>query len=124
MDMPLHQAQTAALLGCALLGGAVVLFIDAHPILLVLANLAIGAASGWTVGAQATFARLAPTERMGQVEATMIASNLLVEGVGVLALSAVAVASRHDGTAYLIGGLLVLVTAISATRPLRALSPA
>jgi MFS family permease len=124
LDLPSHQAQIAALLGCALLGGGVVLFTGSHPILLALANLAIGAASGWTVGAQATFARLAPPERMGQVEVTMIASNLLVEGVGVLALSAVAVLSRHDGTAYLLGGGLVLVAAVAAARPLRALSPA
>jgi MFS family permease len=121
LEKPLHQAQIAAALGVALLAGSVVLFAGAHPLLLVLANLAIGAATGWTVGAQATFARLAPAGRMGQVEATMIASNVLLEGVGVLGLSALAVATGRDATAYLAGGVLVLLAATLAMRPLRAL---
>lgn len=119
LEHPLYQARTAALLGVGLLAGAGVLFADGHPLLLGLANLAIGAASGWTIGAQTTFARLAPIGRMGQLEATMIASNLLLEGVGVLTLSAVAVATGSNGTAYLIGGALVLAAAVAAMRPLR-----
>jgi MFS family permease len=121
LERPLNQARTASVLGLALIGGAFVLFAGGHPVLLVLANLLIGAATGWTVGAQATFARLAPAGRMGQLEATMIASNLFLEGVGVLALSLVAVAAGSDGAAYLVGGVLVLGAAAAALRPLRSL---
>jgi MFS family permease len=124
LERSLRQAQTAVVLGLALLAGAAVLFTGANPVLLILANLAIGAATGWTVGAQATFARLAPAERMGQIEATMIASNLLLEGVGVLVLSAAAVLTRQDGAAYLIGGILVLGAALPGLRPLRLLDAA
>jgi len=119
LERPLNQARIAAVLGVSLVGGAVVLFAGGHPLLLVVANTVIGAATGWTVGAQATFARLAPAGRMGQLEATMIASNLFLEGVGVLALSLFAVAAGSDGAAYLAGGLLVLLAAAAALRPLR-----
>ena len=121
LERPLNQARTASVLGLALIVGAFVLFAGVHPLLLVLVNLVIGAATGWTVGAQATFARLAPAGRMGQLEATMIASNVFLEGVGVLALSLVAVAAGSDGAAYLVGGVLVLGAAAAALRPLRAL---
>lgn len=123
LGLPLRQAQTAVALGVALVAGGVVLLAGANPVLLAAANLAIGATSGWVIGAQATFARLAPPGRMGQVEATMIASNIVAEGVGVLALSGLAAVSGRDGTAYLIGGVLVVAAALAATRPLRALSP-
>ncbi|MFI5957004.1 MFS transporter [Cryptosporangium sp. NPDC051539] len=119
LERPLNQTRTAALLGAGLLAGAVVLFTGAHPLLLVTANVVIGAATGWTVGAQATFARLSPPGRMGQIEATMIASNLFLEGVGVLVLTGIAVAAGSDGAAYLVGGVLVLVAALAAERPLR-----
>ncbi|MFG1923917.1 hypothetical protein [Cryptosporangium sp. NPDC048952] len=120
LERPLNQARTAAVLGGALLVGAGVLFAGSHPLLLVLVNTVIGAATGWTVGAQATFARLAPAGRMGQLEATMIASNVFLEGVGVLVLSLIAVAAGSDGAAYLVGGLLVLGAAAAALRPLSA----
>ncbi|GAA0218703.1 MFS transporter [Cryptosporangium japonicum] len=121
LERPLNQARTSAVLGIALVVGALVLFAGGHPLLLVLVNLVIGGATGWTVGAQATFARLAPPGRMGQLEATMIASNVFLEGVGVLALSLAAVAVGSDGVAYLAGGLLVLGASAAALRPLRAL---
>lgn len=119
LERPLNQARTAVVLGLALLAGSLVLFAGVHPLVLTLVNLVIGAATGWTVGAQATFARLAPPGRMGQLEATMIASNVFLEGVGVLALSLIAVAAGSDGAAYLVGGLLVLGTAVAALRPLK-----
>ncbi|GAA3384339.1 MFS transporter [Cryptosporangium minutisporangium] len=124
LERPLNQARTAAVLGAALVAGALVLFSGQHPLLLALVNTVIGAATGWTVGAQATFARLAPAGRMGQVEATMIASNVFLEGVGVLLLSLVAVAVGSDGAGYLTGGVLVLVAAATTTRSLRAIGSA
>ncbi|TQS41579.1 MFS transporter [Cryptosporangium phraense] len=119
LERPLNQTRTAAVLGFGLVGGAVVLFCGGHPLLLAGANVVIGAATGWTVGAQATFARLAPVGRMGQIEATMIASNVFLEGVGVLVLSGIAVAAGSDGAGYLVGGVLVLGAAFGAERRLR-----
>jgi len=83
----------------------------------VVGNAAVGAGLGWLSGAQATFAELAPAARMGQVEATMVAANVLVSGVGVLLLGAIAEVAQ-PAAAYACGGVIVFGTAMFARRRL------
>ncbi|GLW09475.1 hypothetical protein Misp01_46040 [Microtetraspora sp. NBRC 13810] len=110
-----HQLRLAAGLGLALVAGAALLSGGAPVWAVALANAAVGAGGGWVIGAQATFARLAPAEHMGQVEATMVASNIAVNGVGILLLGGLAVA-MGPGAAYLAAGTALLVAATAAAR--------
>lgn len=119
LERPGNQIRTAATLGCALLAGAGLLLAGSPDWGIVAVNAAIGAANGWIIGAQTTFTRLAPAARMGQVEATMVSSNILIEGVGILLLASVIVASGRPEAAYLVGGVGVLVAALFAGRRLR-----
>jgi hypothetical protein len=82
---------------------------------LAVANALIGAGGGWLIGVQATFADLAPAQRMGQVEATMVAANIVASGVGVLSLGWLA-ATVGPAAAYLAGGVAVLAAVASAWR--------
>ncbi|MEV0426178.1 hypothetical protein [Micromonospora sp. NPDC050495] len=82
---------------------------------LAAANALIGAGGGWLIGAQATFARLAPKERMGQVEATIVASNIVVAGCGIFLLGSTA-ELFGPAAAYLAAGVVLLV-AVLVTRP-------
>ncbi|KWV34325.1 MFS transporter [Micromonospora rifamycinica] len=107
-------AMVAALAGALLLAGVLV---AAHaPVwALACANALIGAGGGWLIGAQATFARLAPVERMGQVEATIVAANIVVAGCGIFVLGATA-ALFGPAVAYLLAGVVLLVVVL-LTRP-------
>jgi MFS family permease len=102
-------------LGASLLLGALVLAMGLPIIFLVIANAAIGAGFGWIFGAQATFARLVPQERMGQVEGTVVASNILARGIGTF-LVGVIVQATHPSMAYLVGGLAVIGCAVLVSR--------
>jgi MFS family permease len=102
-------------LGASLLLGALILAARLPVFFLVIANAAIGAGFGWVFGAQATFARLVPKERMGQVEGTVVASNILVRGIGTF-LVAVIVHTTHPSMAYLVGGLAVISGSILVSR--------
>ncbi|WFE62424.1 hypothetical protein [Micromonospora sp. WMMD714] len=107
-------AMVAALAGALLLAGVLV---AAHaPVwALACANALIGAGGGWLIGAQATFARLAPVERMGQVEATIVAANIVVAGCGIFVLGSTA-ALFGPAVAYLLAGVVLLVVVL-LTRP-------
>jgi MFS family permease len=109
-----NQILTASVLAVSLCLGALVIAMHAAPLLLVLANVAIGAAGGWTVGAQATFARLTPRGLMGQVEASMVAQNVLVQGVAILALGWLASATGQPALSYLAAGVVAGVAAVLA----------
>lgn len=111
-----RQVQLAALSGVALLAGGVSLALDAPTGLVVLANLLAGAGGAWLAAAQATFANLAPEGRMGEIEAVMVAGNIFVGGLGALALGAVASHAGRPGTAYIVAGVLTLVTAAAILR--------
>ncbi|MBC9005559.1 hypothetical protein, partial [Micromonospora aurantiaca (nom. illeg.)] len=76
----------------------------------------------WLIGAQATFARLAPRERMGQVEATIVAGNIVLSGVGIFLLGGVAVL-LGPAAAYLAAGVVLLAVVLVA-RPDRRPEPA
>ncbi|MCW2918411.1 MAG: hypothetical protein JWN52_6479 [Actinomycetia bacterium] len=102
-----NQIRVVYGLGASLLLGAVVLVAQLPVLFLVVANAAIGAGFGWVFGAQATFARLVPKERMGQVEGTVVSSNILVRGIGTF-LIGVIVHFTHPSVAYLVGGLAVI----------------
>jgi hypothetical protein len=119
---PVNQLRVAIALGLALAATGAATLLDAPDWWYVAGNAGIGAGLGWLSGAQATFADLAPTERMGQVEATMVAANTLVSGAGVLLLGALA-----DGVgpaaAYACGGAVVFGTAWLAKRRLTAPQP-
>lgn len=103
-------ATAAALAGALLLAGALVA-LDAPAWALAAANALIGAGGGWLIGAQATFARLAPKERMGQVEATIVAANLVVSGCGIFLLGGAA-QLFGPAVAYLVAGAALLVAVL------------
>ncbi|MET8909799.1 MFS transporter [Micromonospora sp. NPDC004551] len=101
------QMAAAAALGGALLLAGVLVAAHAPAWVLAVANALIGAGGGWLIGAQATFARLAPRERMGQVEATIVAGNIVVSGCGIFLLGTAA-ELFGPATAYLVAGVLLL----------------
>jgi hypothetical protein len=88
LDSVRAQLRMAFGLGAAFVVGGAVLAAGAPAGLIVAMNMIIGASSVWTIGARATFVRLSPPQRMAQVEATLIASAVLSEGMGVLVLGA------------------------------------
>ncbi len=114
---PANQLRVAVALGFALAATGVAALCQAPNWLYVLGNAAIGAGLGWLSGAQATFAAVAPPARMGQVEATMVAANAVVSGIGVLCLGALADAVS-PAAAYGCGGAIVVATALAARRRL------
>ncbi|QLQ37920.1 hypothetical protein [Micromonospora robiginosa] len=116
------QVVAVRALGLALLLAGLLVALDAPVWTLALANASIGAGAGWLIGAQATFARLAPPERMGQVEVTMIASNIMFGGIGIFLLGGTA-ALFGPAAAYLAAGL-VLLAVVLATRAGRLVEPA
>lgn len=105
-----NQLAVAVGLGLALALGAAVVAAHASTWALMLANALVGAGGGWLVGAQATFAQYSPPERMGQVEATIVAINIVVSGAGVLLLGWIADAVG-PAAAYLAGSVAVLAAA-------------
>ncbi|MEU2612832.1 hypothetical protein ABZ570_14830 [Micromonospora sp. NPDC007271] len=107
------QVTTAAALAGALLLAAGLVAVDAPAWALAVANALIGAGGGWVIGAQATFARLAPRERMGQVEATMVAANIVVSGCGIFLLGGAAML-LGPAAAYLAAGLALLAVVLLA----------
>ncbi|MFP4311718.1 MAG: hypothetical protein ACLFS9_07015, partial [Nitriliruptoraceae bacterium] len=70
------------------------------------ANLLIGGGTAWVLGAQVLFLRLAPRERMAQVTGAMIAGLAVADGVGSLALAALA-DRAGPAAAYLVGGVAI-----------------
>ncbi|MBG6100764.1 hypothetical protein ACLQ3D_29980 [Micromonospora vinacea] len=109
------QVAVAAALAGALLLAGVLVAVDAPLWALAVGNAFIGAGGGWLIGAQATFARLAPPERMGQVEATIVAANIVASGCGIFLLGGVA-AAVSPAAAYLTAGVVLLVVVL-LTRP-------
>ncbi|MFI6128086.1 hypothetical protein [Micromonospora sp. NPDC051141] len=105
------QVLATRALGTAFLLAGLLVVIGAPLWALAVANALIGAGGGWLIGAQATFARLAPRERMGQVEATMVAGNIMLSGVGIFLLGGTA-ALFGPAAAYLVAGLLLLVVGL------------
>ncbi|MEU9827019.1 MFS transporter [Micromonospora chersina] len=101
------QVAAAAALGGALLLAGLLTAVHAPAWALAWANALIGAGGGWLIGAQATFARLAPRERMGQVEATIVAGNIVVSGCGIFLLGSTA-ELFGPATAYVVAGVLLL----------------
>jgi predicted MFS family arabinose efflux permease len=103
------RAQLGYLAACGVAFAATGLLLGRHPVFLLAGNLTVGLGSGWLVAAQTTFANLAPPDRMGQVTATMIASLVVLEGVG--AVSFAWVAGRWGvGPAYVVVGTMLLAT--------------
>lgn len=110
-----NQLLIAGALGLALIVAAAVVAADLGDLPLALANALIGAGGGWLIGAQATFAELAPPRHMGQVEATIVAVNILVSGCGALALGWLATAAG-PAAAYAASGAMVLAVVLLPTR--------
>jgi predicted MFS family arabinose efflux permease len=116
LDNVRHQVRMAFVLGAGFVIGGVALAAGAPPAVIVAMNMAIGASSVWTIGARATFVRLAPPQRMAQVEATLIASAVLSEGLGVLALGAL-VSVLGPWSGYTAAGVLAAsVAAVALAR--------
>jgi hypothetical protein len=117
-----NQIRVAGLGAAGLIGGGVLLLAHAPSWTIVLANAVVGAGIGWLIGAQATIAQLTPPGRMGQVEATIVAANILLQGAGVLVFGGIVAATGDPGLAYLGGGTLVGAMALASLR--RAARPA
>ncbi len=75
------------------------------------ANVLVGVGVAWLVGPQLTFVRLAPRARMAQITSAMVATLAMAEGLGSLALGALADVAGV-GTVYWVAGAVVLVAAI------------
>jgi Major Facilitator Superfamily len=110
-----NQLRIAAGLGVAFLAGSLVVATGAPVVLLVLANMGVGAGSIWVVGARGFFAQLTPPERMAQVEATMVSTITLLEGGGAFALGLL-VTATGPWAAYCAVGALVLARALTSLR--------
>ena len=107
-----RQLHLVLLLGIGFGFGAIVLASGGSPWLLVAVNGAVGVASVWVVGARTTFADRTPAGRMAQVEATMVASIVVTEGLGVLGLGWLATTAGPWA-----GYAVVAVCTIGATAP-------
>ncbi|MEU0552053.1 MFS transporter [Micromonospora sp. NPDC005979] len=105
------QVAVAAALAGALVLTGVLVAVDAPLGALTVGNALIGAGGGWLIGAQATFARLAPPERMGQVEATIVAANIVTSGIGIFLLGGVA-AVLSPAASYLTAGVVLLAVVL------------
>ena len=114
LDDLLGQFALALVFAGGFLLGALALSVGASRWYLVAATFVAGVGNTWLVGARTTFALHTPGDHMAQVEATAVASNLMLEGLGVLALAAVA---QRIGPAwsYAAAGILVAVAAATAT---------
>jgi hypothetical protein len=110
-----NQIRVAVVLTMALGSAGLIVLAEGPDWLYLLGNAAVGAGLGWLVGAQATVAVLAPANRMGQVEATLVAGLVSAGGAGVLLLGALADAVS-PGAAYLAGGLVLAVALTVASR--------
>jgi MFS family permease len=62
----------------------------AGPVGFILVNVGAGAGAAWLIGPQVTFIRLAPTQHIAQISASMLALVMLSEGGWVLLAGAVA----------------------------------
>lgn len=103
--MLLHFTLLAAALALAALART--------PATFALANLLVGAGTGWIVGAQLAFLRRAPKLRMAQITGTIIAGLAVAEGLGSLGFAAVA-DSAGVRAAYAVSGALLAVAAVVA----------
>lgn len=93
--------------------GAVVALgtVVAGPVGFTLVNVGAGAGAAWLIGPQVTFIRLAPTQHIAQISASMLALVMLSEGGWILLGGAVA--DRFGvATAYGAGSIVVLAAAI------------
>jgi predicted MFS family arabinose efflux permease len=107
------RAQTA--LGAALVaGGLAGWLVPSAPTFLVV-NFCTGVAGVAMLGVQGAFIRHAPPGQIAQINATMVASVGVLEGVGALLAGGVA-AVLSVPAAYLLSGALLLVTAAAALR--------
>lgn len=99
---------TMAVLGIAAAVGS-------HAVVLLVAHMALGVAGVWTVGAASAIARTVPSSEISQVTSTMMASLLILEGVG-----AVTVGGLTDLFGPLAGyGIAAVATAIPLRHGLR-----
>jgi hypothetical protein len=115
LGRPANQVRVVAAGGLGALAVAVVLTTHGPQWALFATTVAVGAASGWIIGAQSTFARLTPPDRMSQVETAMVATNILISGLGVIALGALTTWTG-PADAYTVVGALGLVAAATAMR--------
>ncbi len=106
------QLLLAGAMGLALIAAAIVVATDLPDLAMATANALVGAGAGWFIGAQATFAELAPARHMGQVEATIVAANIVVAGCGALAMGALATVAGPAAAYATAGVLLVTVAAL------------
>lgn len=113
LDRVLNQLMLALLFAVGFAGGAVVLSAGVSRWLLVPANFVAGLGSTWTVGARTTFALNTPPEHMAQVEAAAISSNVLLEGLGVLALAAIGQQVGPVGSYAFAAALVSLAVAVA-----------
>lgn len=101
-----------AMLGpVALVGVGVVEHLGAHPAVLLVGTAMLGLSAVWLVGVQTVLARVVPPDRIAQVTAMMVASLLVLEGLGALAAGALADAAgvpvAYFGVAGVSGALIL-----------------
>lgn len=110
-----RQLRIALVFAAGLAVGSAALWATSSPWALAAANVLLGAASIWLTGARTTFANETPCDRMAQVEATMVASINLTEGLGALSLAFLA-AAIGPSFAYLTACLVVAAFGVQALR--------
>lgn len=113
----LHKMSTiAALLGGSFLACGVILALGGGWWLLP-GNIALGITGCWIIGARTSFMRRTPPAAVPQMEATMVGTNTLFEGVGTLALASLATMTSIS-VAYWIAGSALLAVASTRMRSL------
>jgi Major Facilitator Superfamily len=115
LDRVKVQLRIASGFGAVFIVGGVALWLSHAAVTVAVVNFVLGLASVWICGTRATFAYYSPPGRVAQVEATMVASIVVVGGVGTLALAGIADATE-PWVAYVVAGALVAVTTILSFR--------
>ena len=107
------RGQTA--LGAVLVTGALAGWLAPSAPTFLVVNFCAGIAGATMLGIQGAFIRHSPAGQMAQINAAMVASIGVLEGAGALLAGGVA-AALSVPAAYLLTGVLLLVTAAAALR--------
>ncbi|WP_189078313.1 MFS transporter [Mangrovihabitans endophyticus] len=118
-----NQVRTVMALGASLAATGLLVMAHGPDWLYVLGNASVGAALGWVVGAQATVIDVTPVDRVGHVEATLVAGLITAGGTGVLLLGSIA-RLAGPGAAYVTGAVVLTATLMTAGRRLTSSTPA
>lgn len=109
-------ARFATAYGVGLLAVAAVVAAGAPPVVVGIAFAVHGATGVYTIGAQRRFVELPPDDRVAGVNATMQSTLIALEGIGALALGAVATTFGIAVAFLLVGSVATAVAGLAVVR--------